>query len=134
MEIVPTGILEFKNDGGSWDSLQTIMYNYVSGTQSAPVCTNRYATTSVKTSCGFTSDVYCNAGEFVMSGGMYGGANDAVQTSSPIGTTGWDVVGYDINSSGACSQNYIPNGTIATGNPPHQGAIYGGAVAICCHM
>ncbi len=98
-------------------------------------CKSRYSNKSTKGPCGFLSQVSCNAGEIAVSGGMYGGGNDALQTSAPLVNAGqpvgWSIVALDTLS---CGENVIPDGTVATGNPPTQGYMHGAAVAVCCTM
>ena len=108
-------------------------------TNGVPVCTSiggacvaRYANSSTKIACGLSSSVSCEPGEYVLAGGFYGGGNDQLQSSYPA-NNGWYITAYDVNGSGSCTQNYIENGTVASGNPPQLGDMTGGAVAYCCH-
>jgi hypothetical protein len=104
-----------------------------------PTCVARYSTSSTKVSCGFTSIAFCQADEYVQSGGMYGGGNDALQTSMPKldvtgKLTGWEIAAFDISGSGPCTDT-VAAGTTRYGTPaapPKFSPMQGAAVVVCC--
>lgn len=121
------------------------------GTTISTKCHRVVAANSVKGPCGFTSQVSCPAGEYLLSGGTTGGKNVSMQNSGALLSgsvaTGWAVV--FINSPGAgvgaCDINCKSNGTvsdaagcfdISPGTCPGASNTYqlcGLAEAICCH-
>ena len=98
---------------------------------------------TTKGPCGFRSVAYCPSGYTAISGGMTYGGNDGLQTSEPsLDATsgkpnGWFMTALDINGSGTCSLNTIPDGTTASGSPPNlyfsngTNTMYGDAIVLC---